>query len=123
MNNSKSLCHYGIKGMRWGVRRTPKQLGHPDSSSSFDKRKVKDLSDSELNRRINRLLKEQQYKGLTQSKASRIGKRIVQGIIVAAASETAKNFIGSYFKRGFNYIGSEISRQLYVDPDILSYKD
>lgn len=22
------LCHYGVKGMRWGVRRTPAQLGH-----------------------------------------------------------------------------------------------
>lgn len=23
-----SLKHYGVKGMRWGVRRTPEQLGH-----------------------------------------------------------------------------------------------
>lgn len=23
-----SLEHYGIKGMRWGVRRTPEELGH-----------------------------------------------------------------------------------------------
>lgn len=22
------LCHYGIKGMKWGIRRTPEQLGH-----------------------------------------------------------------------------------------------
>ena len=22
------LCHYGVKGMKWGVRRTPLQLGH-----------------------------------------------------------------------------------------------
>lgn len=22
------LMHYGIKGMRWGVRRTPEELGH-----------------------------------------------------------------------------------------------
>ncbi|MBQ8707892.1 MAG: hypothetical protein IJ523_07385 [Succinivibrionaceae bacterium] len=22
------LCHYGVKGMKWGVRRTPEQLGH-----------------------------------------------------------------------------------------------
>lgn len=23
------LMHYGVKGMKWGVRRTPEQLGHP----------------------------------------------------------------------------------------------
>ena len=27
MENNE-LYHHGVKGMRWGVRRTPKQLGH-----------------------------------------------------------------------------------------------
>jgi len=24
---SKELCHYGVKGMKWGVKRTPEELG------------------------------------------------------------------------------------------------
>ena len=33
---NKELYHYGVKGMRWGVRRTPAQLGHTPAS----KRKI-----------------------------------------------------------------------------------
>lgn len=29
------LMHYGIKGMRWGVTRTPAQLGHPTRSAAY----------------------------------------------------------------------------------------
>lgn len=29
------LQHYGIKGMHWGVRRTPEQLGHPRTKASL----------------------------------------------------------------------------------------
>lgn len=27
-NESTALMHYGVKGMKWGVRRTPEQLAH-----------------------------------------------------------------------------------------------
>lgn len=28
IRNRDTITHYGVKGMRWGVRRTPEQLGH-----------------------------------------------------------------------------------------------
>lgn len=27
-NQTPMLMHYGVKGMKWGIRRTPEQLGH-----------------------------------------------------------------------------------------------
>lgn len=39
---SSVLVHYGIKGMKWGVRRTPEQLGHYKSSD----KKVKNIVDT-----------------------------------------------------------------------------
>lgn len=64
------LYHYGVKGMKWGVRRTPKQLGH-DSDKSIKKQREKDvknrrkLSDFDLDRKINRLKKERELLKLT----------------------------------------------------------
>lgn len=31
-NGSNELTHHGIKGMKWGIRRTPEQLGHKTES-------------------------------------------------------------------------------------------
>lgn len=28
------LCHYGVKGMKWGVRRSPEQLGHAPTTKN-----------------------------------------------------------------------------------------
>lgn len=74
------LEHHGIKGMKWGVRRTPEQLGHRPSARSslqsvyespkgprkrqaYTKRGYQ-LTDKELDRRINRLAKEKRYQDL-----------------------------------------------------------
>lgn len=39
------LEHYGIKGMKWGIRRTPEQLGHKPSSSKSPLTTPKSLID------------------------------------------------------------------------------
>lgn len=31
------LYHYGVKGMKWGVRRTQKQFGHKTASNNNKK--------------------------------------------------------------------------------------
>lgn len=83
-SSSKAQIHsyHGIKGMRWGVRRTPEQLGHekdgsqsggksgnPTQNSEDQKKRTKStatqtMSDEELRSRINRLNMEEQYANL-----------------------------------------------------------
>ena len=38
--SNNELYHHGVKGMKWGVRRTPKQLGHRGSSKKKKPNKV-----------------------------------------------------------------------------------
>lgn len=48
--SSNELMHHGIKGMRWGVRRTPAQLGHKTSGKkkkSTSTEKPKELTTAE----------------------------------------------------------------------------
>lgn len=40
-NYNNELYHHGIKGMKWGIRRTPAQLGHDTGKIDLQKTKKK----------------------------------------------------------------------------------
>lgn len=82
---SSELMHYGIKGMRWGVRR--KRTSHEDYQKAHNKKSVREMSDKELRERNNRLQMEQQYAQLTKKKNR--GKKIVATIVAGAATINA----------------------------------
>ena len=81
---SKERTQYGILGMKWGVRRTPEELGHKpgvgknksgerkkeDSSSkkSNPPKKVSQMTDDELRSQVSRLNMEEQYRNLMARK-------------------------------------------------------
>lgn len=44
MTNEYSFEHHGVKGQKWGVRRTPEQLGYSKSDSPMTKRVKKDYN-------------------------------------------------------------------------------
>lgn len=122
--NNNYLTHYGILGMRWGVRRNPagRTMFTTKRQAAYDKRdktilekrieaneqkvankaakkatkkklSVKEMSDDELRKVVNRLQMERQYSQLSESNVSK-GKEYVQKIIktgttVAAVTTTA----------------------------------
>ena len=93
MDNNE-LYHYGILGMKWGIRRTPAQLGHRIKQRKVEKQrkenlakarkaraehqaalkkgklKPKEMTDAELQKEIKRLQLEKQYMDLKRDVSS-----------------------------------------------------
>lgn len=117
-----TLKHYGVLGMKWGIRRTPEQLARARGSSakktkeaSKPKTKVKtksesisDISDEELQRRVRRLQMEKQYRELTPKTVSlgrRITDTVLNKVVVPAATEAGKQLVKDFLiEQGKNYI-------------------
>lgn len=104
--NQNELLHYGVLGMKWGVRRTPAQLararGKSKSSSdeisddykkAHSRKSVKSMSDAELRSRLNRLEMEQKYTKLnpgTIDKGKAAANKIMKaGTTIATLTTTA----------------------------------
>lgn len=98
------LAHFGVKGMKWGVRRA-KVPAHSDAQRSLDirakakKGKPRALSNQELQTAINRMNLEQQFKRLSvnerppiqrwiASTMLEVGKREVQVAVAKKLSAT-----------------------------------
>ena len=84
---SDSLKHYGVKGMKWGQRKSttskaPSSEDHLEVSS-LRRQETRTLSNRDLKRINERLQLESTYARLSPGKASR-GKQFVEGTLATA---------------------------------------
>ena len=106
-NTYNDLYHFGVKGMKWGIRRNRKPKitendYHDDYKRAHKKESVKVLSDNELRSRINRLQMESQYSKLNKENSKRgieyINKFFKAGTTVATVTTTALTIYGNFDK-------------------------
>ena len=135
------LYHFGIKGMRWGVRRYQNPDGSltnagkkrlkkgqtsdeetdssiKSSTKSSSTKTVKDMSDDELRQAINRLQLEQQYKNLSPKNVSK-GKKFVDtvtnDVLKPAAIDMGKQVAKSLMTKGVNSLIKDESLKVYTN--------
>lgn len=100
----EALEHYGIRGMKWGVRKKRSRSADSSEAASLKKKKVFEMSNEELKKVNARLDLEKRYSSLNPSTTSKVAKliggmagsmakQVVSNVISNAASNYAKQII------------------------------
>lgn len=105
------LEHYGIPGMRWGVRRgrnvSARYKGRSKAKSKDDSEpkvkpktsaKLSSVSDDDLRRMINRMQMEKQFDQLTAPERS-AGAKFVSDVLTSAGKNVATQYATKYMSQ------------------------
>lgn len=94
---ANELTHFGIPGMKWGIRR--KRPSGPDTSSedhrtasSLKKKKLSEMSNEELKKLTTRLQLEKQYKDLTKVEVD-AGRKFMSDVVTGVAKQQSINML------------------------------
>lgn len=92
-----SLTHYGVPGMKWGKRRSNKQL----AEAAEKRAKLDSMSDDELKAKINRLKLEKEYTQLTSPQVAK-GKNEVVKLLADVGKQQARNYLNKQGEKMIN---------------------
>lgn len=91
-SDDESLEHYGVKGMRWGKKKRAKKEAAEKAQAERDA--IKNMSDDELKKKINRIKLEKEYVKLTAPEIS-AGRKIVGELLLDVGKQKAKNYLAN----------------------------
>lgn len=85
MTSDEIIQHFGVKGMKWGIRK--------DSKTGSGKENVSDISDNALRERVKRMELEKRYKTLVEE------KRLEERGPIQKGADEAKNIVAKTAKQ------------------------
>lgn len=94
------LMHFGVKGMKWGVRKP--RIKNSKKWSSSKQAKIDGMSDDQLRRIANRIRLEKEYRQLTQTRMERYRNKAGK-----AAEEAAFNTLQNVIQKGLKKAASQ----------------
>lgn len=94
------LMHFGVKGMKWGVRKS--RIKNSKKWSSSKQAKIDGMSDDQLRRINNRIRLEKEYRQLTQTRMERYRNKAGK-----AAEEAAFNTLQNAIQKGLKNAASK----------------
>jgi len=100
------LEHFGVKGMKWGIRKDGKGSGKKSAQQT-----AKTLTNKELKKRVDRLNMEKQYASLAKGDAAAsmsTGQKIVNGVVADFGGRVLKDLT----KRGAKVTGDYIAKKV-----------
>jgi len=92
--SDEDLMHYGVKGMKWGVRRKRGRSGRVEEGRTTFKKTPNRLSDVELQKRIRRLELEKKYRELNSPTVTK-GKQFRQEILQNSGKAVVGTVVGT----------------------------
>lgn len=108
------LYHYGVKGMKWGVRKDRKTSGSKRKRSK--KEDISKLSDEELKKRTGRMELENRYmnaetnyKKLSNKRLHK-GRTILLSILATSGTQIATQYVSKKLGVGITNLESSLSK-------------
>lgn len=108
MNDKKynELMHYGIPGMKWGRRKN--KTAYRDSNFKYKHKNLRYVDDKTLQKDINRLRMEREYKNLARPQKKYGLAAIAIGAVSAGLMEGGRNYVSRQVQNALNGNGKKI---------------
>lgn len=112
------LAHFGVKGMKWGVRRKSNTATSDDAKAASEaaskaaKGGIKSLSNKELQTLITRMNLERQLGNLDTSPSSKKAGKFVGKLLLEVGRQEAATAIGKGLRTGTRVVVREIAKAL-----------